>query len=146
MSKFANIPGVIVGEVGLKVSRYPVERLKMSVNKRYRISPVMDNILIVKTHYAEDIGSFVCFDGACCEVIGLPSIRYLVPVVIYNTNAKGQCVSQEVENKVLVLGKDAYDSLLVIKENFKTISDIDIIVTCTDEKYQKIQLQAVGAC
>lgn len=147
LSKLAKLPGVIVGEIGIKVSRFPVERLKFNVGKRYRVCPIMDEVIVVKTHYDEGgLGSFVCFDGACCEKFGLPTIRYLMPVVVYDTNDAGKFASTEIENKVIALSKDAYESMMVIKEEFGTVTNCDIIITCSDEKFQKIQCTPLGKC
>lgn len=146
LSKLANTPGVVVGEVGVKVSRFPVERVKFSESRRSRICPVIDSVIVVKSHYTPNMGSFVCFGGECCQDYGFPSVKYLIPVVVYETDAKGRCISKNIENKVVAMGKDPYESLMIMKESFGSIDNSDIIVSCTDEKFQKIQLTPVGVC
>ena len=82
----------------------------------------------------------------CYEDLGLPSVRYLLPIVVYETDAKGACISTNLENKVLALGKDSYEAILIVKDNFGDITNSDLIITCSDETYQKLQIQAMGVC
>jgi len=138
-------PGVVVAETGTKVSRFPVERIKFTTSKKERISIILDKVIIVKSHYVEDMGSILCNGSLCCEQFGLPSVRYLFPIVHYeDTDRRGQLMSAQIELKVLAVGVDNYEELLTIMENKGPLSEFDIVVTCNDEQYQKCSYTEVG--
>jgi hypothetical protein len=139
-----SVPGVVIGEVGIEVSRFPVERAKFTTSSRSLISIVSPKVIVIKTHYNEDLGNYVCFGGKCCEVDGLAKVRYLFPVVIYDTDKRGLPVSKEVSFRVLSLGKDSYDDVRTIMELNGDISKMDLVVTCKDEQYQKVSLAQAG--
>lgn len=139
-------PGILVAETGTKVSRFPIERIKFTTSKKERISIIMDNVVIVKTHYDEDVGSIICNGSLCCETFGLPSVRYVFPVVHYeDTDKKGNPLSANIEVKVLAVGKDNYEELLTIMENKGPLSQFDLVVTCNDEGYQKCSFTEAGS-
>lgn len=140
-----SVPGVVIGDVGIEVSRFPVERAKFTTSSRSLISIVSPKVIVVKTHYNEDMGNYVCFGGKCCEVDGLAKVRYLFPIVVYDTDKKGLPVSKEVSFRVLSLGKDSYDDVRTIMELNGDISKMDLVVTCKDEQYQKVSLAQAGA-
>lgn len=138
-------PGIVVAETGTKVSRFPIERIKFTTSKKERISIITDQVVIVKTHYAEDVGSIICNGSLCCEEFGLPSVRYVFPVVHYeNTDKKGSPLTADIEVKALAIGKDNYEELLTILENKGALSQFDIVVTCNDEGYQKCSFTEAG--
>ena len=101
------------------------------------ISILTSKVMAVKTHYHQDVGRALCDKGACCKWLGLPSLRYVYPVVTYNCDKSGKPVSKDVELKMIVLGKDAYESIKTIHDLNGNIADLDIVVTCTDDQYQK---------
>lgn len=139
------LPGVIVAETGTKVSRFPIERIKFTTSKKERISIILDNVIIVKTHYIEDTGSIICYGGKCCELCDLPAVRYVFPVVHYeNTDKKGTPLSTDLDVKLLSVGKDNYEELLTIMDNKGPLSQFDIVVTCNDEGYQKCSFTEAG--
>ena len=140
----SSMPGVSVGEIGTVVSRFPIERVKFSTSKRELISILSRRVVIVKTHYVEDVGSFFCFSGKCCDLDGLPRVKYLLPIVMYDTNKAGKPVSSEVVVKVLSIGKDQYEDIMTINELDGDITEKDLLVTCKDEQYQKISIQSAG--
>lgn len=142
-----NIPGLITGDMGIEVSRYAVDKVKFTTSSRARISIITSQVVVLKTHYIEDVGSILCFDGACCKMDGMPRIKYLFPVVVYDTDKKGKPVSTSIENKVLAVGKGVYDTIMTIhelQEETGGISSVDLLVTCTKEDYQEITLQSAG--
>ena len=140
-----SVPGVVIGDVGIEVSRFPVERAKFTTSARSLISIISPKVIVVKTHYSEELGNYVCFGGKCCEVGGLAKVRYLFPIVVYDTDKKGLPVSKEVSFRVLSLGKDSYDDVRTIMELNGDISKMDLVVTCKDEQYQKVSLAQAGA-
>ena len=146
-SKLGNIAGVVTGDLGLTISKYPVEKLKFSTNKRERISIVTEQVVAIKTHYIENVGSILCFDGKCCKVDGAPRIKYLFPVVVYDTNAQGKAISTKIQNKVLAVGRGVYEDIMAIheiNEEVGGISAIDLVVSCKEEQYQDISIQPAG--
>lgn len=151
----ATLPGVVVGNTGLTVSRFPVERIKFSKGQRSCISILSDQVIVAKTHYDEDRGSFLCFGGACCDH-DLARVRYVYPIVQYVVNPKGAPIANiddkgkpqhplyEVSNKCLVIGQETYESLLAVQEMKGSLTKFDFLVSCTDDQYQKITLQEAG--
>jgi hypothetical protein len=136
--------GVVTGEIGTKVSRYPIEKIRFTKAKKELISIMTGNVTIPKLHYHENTGSFLCFDGLCCDKLGFPKVRYLFPVVVYDTNKAGKPVSKDVEVKVLQLGKELYEDITTIKEMHGDITNIDLLVTCKDEQYQRVSFTPAG--
>lgn len=137
--------GVVVAETGTKVSRFPIERIKFTATKKERISIITDKVVIVKTHFIEDVGSIICNGSLCCEECGLPSVRYVFPIVHYEgTDKKGSIVSADIDVKCLAVGKDNYEELLTIMENKGSLTQFDLVVTCSDEQYQKCSFTEAG--
>lgn len=143
-SELGDIPGVVVGDIGLEVSRLPVEKVKFTKDSRSMISILSNRVVAIKAHYTEELGSFLCFGGSCCN-LGLPRVKYLFPCLVYETNKKGVPISNKVEYRCLSLGKDAYNDILTMQELNGDITGIDIIVTCNDEQYQKVSFQPAGS-
>lgn len=139
----ANIPGIMASNIGTKISKYPVEKMKFVTSSKELISPVTENIIIAKTHYNDEIGQILCFDGACCDKLGLPTVRYVIPIVVYDTNKGGKPISQEIEHKALIIGQGTYEDLMTIHE-LNDMTAVDILVTCKDEKYQNISFNTAG--
>lgn len=137
--------GIIVAETGTKVSRFPIEKMRFTQSKKERISIILDKVVIVKTHFVEEVGSFICNASVCCEELGLPQVRYCYPVIHYiNTDKKGKPLDATVEVKLLSVGKDSYEELLTIVDNKGSLTKFDLIVTCTDEGYQKCSYTEAG--
>lgn len=144
MSGFESLPGVVVGDIGLTVSRVPVERAKFTKDSRALINIVVSKVIAVKLHYREGLGSYLCFGGECCEYDGLAKVKYLFPINVYDTNKKGKPVSPELQQRVLAIGADQYEDLMTIQELNGDIADLDILVSCKDEQYQKLSFQTAG--
>lgn len=139
--------GIQVGEIGLKVSRVPIEKFRGSTQKIDRISFITSKVIAIKTHFFDGIGNILCFGKKCCEVGGIPSVRYLFPVVVYNTDVEGNIVSNKITLKILSAGEELYKHIITINRAAKSmggIDHIDLLVTCTDDKYQKLTLNQVG--
>lgn len=140
----SNSHGMKTGKIGDKESKFPIEKMRFSEGSKERISVMSSNVIIVKRHYHEDTGSFFCFDGKCCDELGLPDVRYLFPIVVYDTNKKGIPVTKEVEVKVLQLPRSLYDSVVDKHEATGDISKKDMIVSCNDETYQQLTFTVAG--
>lgn len=128
---------------GQKVSSLPIPRFKATKENKCRIAVISKNALAVKTHYVEGLGTIRCFDGKCCELEGMPRVRYILPVVQYECRKDGTIISNSLELKGLVLGGEQYDALAnAIQFSGREVNDVDIIVSCSDEQYQKITFAA----
>lgn len=139
--------GVVVGDIGTKVSKVPIDKYKASTAKVDRISFLTKKVMAVKFHYIQDVGSIVCFGGKCCEIGGTPQVRYLFPIAVYQTDSEGQISGKKVELKILAAGDDLYKSIMTINNGTKQYGGIDhadLLVTCTDDKFQKISLTFAG--
>lgn len=138
------IQGSQLGAIGDKVSRYPIEKMRFTKAKKELISIMLDKPFQLRVHYHENTGSFRCFEGACCKKLKLPRVRYVFPIVVYDTNKKGKPVSKEVTVKALQLGQGLYDDIITIREMHGDISNIDLLVTCKDEQYQRLSFTPAG--
>lgn len=144
-SSLMSLPGVVTGDTGLVVSRFPVERMKFSKNAKSLISILSDQVIVCKTHYEEDLGQFLCFGGECCKK-DLAKVRYVFPIVVYTTDAKGKPLSTEVQNKALVVGQGTYNDLLDIQEMQGSLTNLDLLVRCDKEDYQEVTFTPAGPC
>ena len=139
--------GIEVGDIGMKVSRVPIEKYKASASKVDRIGFITQKVIPVKYHYIDGVGSILCTGGKCCELEGNPTIRYLFPIVEYQTDADGNVTGGKVSLKMLSAGEDLYKSIQTINKGSMAqggIDHVDLLVTCTDEHYQKITLVQAG--
>jgi len=131
------------GDFGTEVQRYPINRFKASVGPTYRIGIIDRRIAIVRTHWMDDFGYFYCFSGKCCENSGIPSVRYIVPIVLYDTDMIGQIISAKFDIMYMSLAEDEYKALKTLDSNIP-IDTLDFLLTCSDQQYQKIHMQNVG--
>ena len=139
--------GIEVGDIGMKVSRVPIEKYKASASKVDRIGFITQKVIPVKYHFIDGVGSILCTGGKCCELQGNPTIRYLFPIVEYQTDAEGNVTGGKVSLKMLSAGEDLYKSIQTINKGSMAsggIDHVDLLVTCTDEHYQKITLVQAG--
>jgi hypothetical protein len=141
------VDGIVTGDIGLKVTRVPIEKYKASTQKIDRIAFITKSVIAVKTHYFENVGSILCFGKKCCEMGGLPSVRYLFPVVVYSTDNEGNLAGKKLDLKILSASEELYKSIITINRataGTGGIDSVDLLVTCTDDKYQKLTLNQAG--
>lgn len=139
--------GIVVGDMGTRVSKVPIDKYKASTAKVDRISFLTKKVIALKFHYIQDVGSIVCFGGKCCEVGGTPQVRYLFPIAVYSTDSEGNISGKKIELKILAAGEDLYKNIQTINNGTKQnggIDHVDLLVTCTDDKFQKISLTYAG--
>ncbi len=147
MDSHAGMQSVVLGQ---RISRVPIERYKGTTIKNDRIALITRDGIALKTHYIDNVGSIVCFTtkektGKCCTIAGMPGVRYLFPIVLYSTDNEGNVVSSKVELRMLSAGEDLYKSIIVAdRASGGKLDKFDILVTCTDDKYQKLTLNAAG--
>lgn len=139
--------GISAGDIGVKISKVPIERYKASTSKVDRISFITKRVIPVKFHFVDGIGSILCFKGRCCDVAGVPSVRYLFPIAVYQTDSEGNVSGKNIELKILSAGEDLYKSIVTINKGtaqYGGIDHADLLVTCTDDQFQKISLTFAG--
>lgn len=139
--------GADIGEIGMKVSRVPIEKYKASASKIDRIGFLTTKVIPVKMHYIEGKGSIMCFHGKCCEIQGNPSVRYLFPIAVYQTDSEGNVSGGKVSLMMLSAGEDLYKTIQTLHKGSLVnggIDHVDLLVTCTDEKFQKLSLVQAG--
>lgn len=139
-----NIPGIVTGNIGLKVSRYAVDKTRFTVANKSLISIVSSQVIAIKCHYNQEVGSYLCFGGDCCNTDGGARVKYLFPVVVYDTDKNGRPTSSAVECRVLAVGKETYEDIMTIHELSGDITQTDLLITCKDEGYQRISIQQAG--
>lgn len=146
-SEAINDVGIATVEIGTKISSVPIEKYKASEDRVDRIAFISKQVTAVKTHYIENFGNVVCFGGKCCDDMGSPKIRYLLPIAKYQTDNDGKVVGSKVELMILSAGEDLYKNIVTLQrstESMGGIDYIDVLVTCSDSKYQKISLTYAG--
>ena len=145
-----------LGELGIKpisfgdrIQRVPIEKYKAKQGNIDRISIISEQVLPIKYHYIEGKGSYLCTSGKCCQLMGDPAVRYIVPVCVYDTTKNGDPASSNIELKVLSMGNELYQNIGMIANtgtvrSLGGITHVDLSVNCTDEKYQKLTLIPTG--
>jgi hypothetical protein len=147
--------GCLTAELGDKVSFSAVEKFKVKLGEKAMISVLPGKINIVKTHYVESKKQNIyCTaedgtEGECCKAFGKPRIRYGIAVLQYETDSRGKPVlalnpddepRELYQIKSLLLGFQAYNALLEIRDIVGDLSGIDLRVNCVgEEKYQNYQ-------
>lgn len=140
------VPGIMTGQIGLQVSKYAIDKLKFTKSARTLLNIITSNVICVKTHYIEDVGSVICNEGYCCEVADVPSVRYVFPCVVYDTDKAGKPMSTALEFKSLVVGQGVYQDIMTQHELNEDITNFDLLITCKEETYQDISITPAGAC
>ena len=134
---------------GDRIQRVPIEKYKAKQGNIDRISIISEQVLPIKYHYIDGKGSYLCTGGKCCQLMGDPAVRYLIPICVYDTTKNGDPASSNIELKVLSMSNELYQNIGMIANagNVRSlggITHVDITVNCTDEKYQKLSLIPIG--
>ena len=132
---------------GARVKSKAVERYKGAKGVSDVIAILSLDIASAHVHYGEGVGYFYCFGGVCCEALGLPATKYIIPVAHYTRRSRDDW-GGPVTVKYLSLGTEMYESGLVAKNDIlnrdgKQLTDVDLQVTCTDEQYQRISFDVL---
>lgn len=124
------IPGIVVADTGTVVSKYPIERLKISDQKSERFSVLIDKVIVVPYHYFEGVGSVICNGGKCCELNKNRQIRYVYYVVSYTeTDKTGRIVGSGIDLKALSCPERDYFTLMQTAQLKGPLSQFDFVVT-----------------
>ena len=108
---------------------------------RIRILSISEeDFLITKVHYLKGVGSFHCFGGSCCQVVANApegdantTERAILPIAVATPSVAGGIT---VEYMYLPLNEKKYSQLVALNQNVGDITSYDILVQCSDEKYQ----------
>lgn len=137
-------PAVVVASTGAKLSKHAFPKVKFEEGRRCRVSILTEDVIMLKLHYHPDAGYIICDGGACCKYCDKVSVKYCYPVVMYETDNAGRIVSPRVELKLLVLGGEMYDQISLLSEIGGSISNMDLLFSCTSAQYQKCQVTQAG--
>lgn len=137
-------PAVVVASTGSKLSKYPFPKVKFEEGRRCRLAILTEDVIMLKTHYHPEVGSIICDGGACCKFCDKVSIKYCYPCVVYETDNSGRPVSTRVEPKLLVLGGEMYDQISLLSEIGGSITNMDLLFSCTSTQFQKCQVTQAG--
>lgn len=137
-------PAVVVAPTGSKLSKYPFPKIKFEEGRRCRVSLLTEDVIMIKLHYHPEVGYIICDGNACCKYCDKVSIKYCYPCVMYETDNAGRPVSPKVELRLLVLGGEMYDQISLLSEISGSITNSDLLFSCTSTQYQKCQVTQAG--
>jgi len=135
---------------GDKVKPVAIERFKGEEGTPDVIGLMSSKIKASFTHYDPRTGYFYCFKGECCQNLGLPSVRYILPVVQYTLLGKANDLANldygaPITLKYLSLGKESYEKLKVKWDLNGDLTHKDLLVICDDAGYQKLSFEVLQA-
>ncbi len=138
-------------QLGEIVNRRPIDLFKLKMGEVYRISVVnVEQLKSIKYHYSASLKqSFQCYGGKCCEIEGEPLTRYLIPIIRYYTDRDGEIISdKKYEVYVWRVGYKIWRELSLIGKTLTAqrskLDMADLLIECTEEKYQACSIQAIG--
>ncbi len=138
-------PGFMEVDMGQKVGRYPIDKIKFSSSKRELLTFLSPKPMVTKTHYHEDLGNFYYSDTAVEHGLDI-KVKYNFIAVRWNTDTKGRLQDKENWELVLVsLSTKDYESLAFKAEMNGALSKHMIMVICENEQYQNVMLEVAGA-
>lgn len=139
-----NCPAVVVAATGSKLSKYPFPKIKFEEGRRCRVAILTEDVIMIKLHYHPEVGYILCDGGACCRYCDKVSIKYCYPCIMYETDNGGRIVSKKVDMRLLVLGGEMYDQISLLSEIGGSITNMDLLFSCTSTQYQKCQVTQAG--
>lgn len=135
-------------QFGDKVTPFLIQKMSLAKNQKVVCSLASRSINIVKLHYVKGVGSFHCFGGKCCEMFGIPMVRYGLPVYVYQTDGGMKKIGNEVEFRMLARGYEGYNNLLtkneILEAQNSSLTKVDILITCTEDQYQDYTFDVLG--
>ena len=146
-------------EMGQKVSTAVMDKFKGQKDERKRVSILMpwfdvpgkeNSVMAIKRHYSQELGSFICWGGECCQYEDKAAVRYLFPVIEYpiaNNDATKPLPENygECKLKLLIAGNELYSSIAdAYAAHGNTFDNYDLIMTCTEQQYQSFTVMATN--
>jgi len=101
---------------GTFVSPYALEKLTMAKDQKAIVGILTKKIHVMRTHFIPGIGSFHCFGGVCCVNHGIPAVRYVFLVAVYDVDNKMNLLSNDLDFSMLSLGVDNYKNFITKQE------------------------------
>lgn len=139
------LPGIEMAAPDATLPRFPIDKYVMKASKKDRLSFLSNNKYSIKYHWSEELKmSLLCFGGACCEDCGSPTLRFVRPVVVYDTDSRGTVLSNKVDLKVWRLAQNGEDQVLTIGQQTSDVSSVDVIVSTTNEDYQTPSIMPIS--
>jgi hypothetical protein len=141
------------------VSQYEYNLYKARKNQTDRIGFLPPTIHGARCHFKKDVGYFVCHSvfkkvkmgqqimeiperiGPCCAAGDSPRKRFIAPIIKYNTDVSGKRLP-DLGFALMVwrFTDDTYIHLRAMNEEYP-LTEVDVLVTCTNEDWQKLTLQ-----
>lgn len=115
-------------------------RFMMKMDEKARVAVLDKSVYRTKVHYHNFY--FYCIgDGCPYCMIKQPSSRYMTFIFNYSLTSKGQVRDPlEGEVKAWLFGRDKYGPLAGIQNEWNDIRKVDLILECTDEKFQRMTI------
>lgn len=144
-SDLEGLPGVAIADPDATIPRFPIERYVVKAAQKDRVSPLSNNKYLVKYHWDDLLKtSVMCFGGSCCEDLGAPTVRFVRPIVQYETDNKGVVTSEKVALRVMRLAQNGEDQFQTINQQTPDLSAVDLIVSSNNPTYQDYQIMPVS--
>lgn len=128
-----------------------VERYRGSKNVNDIVAIPIMNVQGAHINYLEGLGYFYNLPGSIMSKVvpKLPSTKYIVPIVQYTSRDGINDYGAPVTMKYLSLNPDGYESDLMLKQEIEvkkgsSLDKMDLLITCTDDQYQKLTFQVLG--
>lgn len=146
-------------DMGQKVSSAVIDKFKGQKDEKKRVTIFMPwfdvpgrsgSAMAIKRHYNQDLGSFICFNGECCQYEDKAAVRYLFPVIEYpiaNNDATRPLPENygECKLKLLVAGNELYTTISdIYQAHGNSFDGYDLIMTCTEQQYQSFTVMATN--
>lgn len=137
-------------QLGQKAKSVAIERFRGVEGRPIVISVVSEAIDVADIHYHPAIGYFYSFGGQDVKDLGLPSQRYILPVIEYSQTGAGILdYGAPLSIKYLSLSKGEYETnflskIEVCQAQGSSLAKKDIKVLCTDAKYNKCTYDLLG--
>lgn len=145
--------------MGQKVSTAVMDKFKGQKDEKKRVTIFMpwfdipgkaNAVMAIKRHYNQELGSFICWGGECCQYEDKASVRYLFPVIEYplaNNDATRPLPENygECKLKLLVAGNELYTTIAdTYAAHGNSFEGFDLIMTCTEAQYQSFTVMATN--
>lgn len=132
-------PGAEEITLGEKRSAYPIPQYKGAEGRKDVFSIITSHAIAVKTHWEEGKGRIFCIPGnACCAVLGPPDLRYVIPIVVYDTDGRGNLLSNKLKLMFLKIDREKYEHFVNLLDAKIDPTTRDFVVTCSSAQYQKL--------
>lgn len=124
------INGVSVEDTGVVISRFPIDKLKITDVKPERFAILIDKVMVVPYHFIDGVGSVICNGGKCCSYSKKRNIRYVYYIVHYtDTGARGNITGNGVDLKCLSLAEAQYLQLTQVASLKGALSQFDFVAS-----------------